>query len=353
MKYEHLNEFRNKTKKPEAAIFRGLYDRGLEFAKEYETFYNDHYGFRDIFIKLKNQIDYSLFHRSDELIKGRDGYFFYRNVVEREQVNIEREPEEDYVRMLKRFIWLNSDLRSRGITLILVPIPLKNSVYPELISAPVMRPANTRLSRFIDFLRRRRDIQFIDTWKMLDELKPRSELYYRTDFHWNEVSAFNAARELVDRIGVLSGSNIRWDHKLRISYEEKWSGGQNRSLAIFRPPLEAFPHVEKTWKECGDIKWEGGDTYMYRYKANGNCGNKKRLPETIILGDSYFESLPKTGFPEYFSEVTHFPSKDTPDLYKLITRNTKYVVVEFIEVTLIDFLFDQGYWPDRVREAIP
>ena len=43
--------------------------------------FNDHFGLRPLLIRLKTQIDYSVFKTSDRVLVGSDGWLFYRGAL--------------------------------------------------------------------------------------------------------------------------------------------------------------------------------------------------------------------------------------------------------------------------------
>jgi hypothetical protein len=53
-----------------------------DFAAQLNKWFDDRVGFRDPFIRAKNQIDYTLFHASKKVYVGANGWLFYRNQYE-------------------------------------------------------------------------------------------------------------------------------------------------------------------------------------------------------------------------------------------------------------------------------
>src|SRR5271166_3687623 len=48
----------------------------VTLADDVSNWFNDHYGFRDILIRAKNELDYQLFRVSDKVLVGDDGWLF-------------------------------------------------------------------------------------------------------------------------------------------------------------------------------------------------------------------------------------------------------------------------------------
>src|SRR5690242_19550212 len=50
-----------------------------------DRWFTDHFGLRSFFIRLKTQIDLSVFHTSNRVHIGSDGWMFYRSVMDVEK----------------------------------------------------------------------------------------------------------------------------------------------------------------------------------------------------------------------------------------------------------------------------
>ncbi|MGH2198802.1 hypothetical protein ACQ1Z2_14755, partial [Enterococcus faecalis] len=65
--------------------------KGIEhFPRLANEWFNDHFGLRALLIKLKTQIDFSVFGTSDKVVVGRNGWLFYRAVISKEEPLVER-----------------------------------------------------------------------------------------------------------------------------------------------------------------------------------------------------------------------------------------------------------------------
>jgi hypothetical protein len=69
--YKPVEENRRMMDKPEGYMLLRLFSDGPDYSKAYEKYFNDLYGFRDFFIKCKNQLDYTIFSRSDKVMIGK------------------------------------------------------------------------------------------------------------------------------------------------------------------------------------------------------------------------------------------------------------------------------------------
>ena len=103
-----------------------------DFAERFEDFFNDRYGFRDLFIRTKNQIDYTLFGKSEKIFIGKEGFLFYRVVEDQLAQADRRSPEEEATirENVRAFVTL---AQGRGLTPIFMPMPLESTIYPEML----------------------------------------------------------------------------------------------------------------------------------------------------------------------------------------------------------------------------
>lgn len=340
-----VQENRNKTPRP--ARWLDLFKPQSEFALDYERYYNDVFGFRDLLIRLKNQVDYTLFNKSREIIIGADNWLYYKSVVEGQQVAAEQYPDSAYVKLFNRIERMADHLSRRGIALIVVPNPVKSTIYPEYLPTNTARlPAKTGFQRYREFLQSSSKIHLIDSQAILEELKKQRPVFHQTDFHWNDPAGFVVAQHLVDKLGKLSGTGITWSHQLKIR-TESLSGGQNNSLAIFWPFHEnALMLEENLGGDIGTIV-SSGRPNEWRYLANDKSP-PILLPQTVLFGDSFADAFLRSGFTVYFSELQKYWINDLAIYFKDIPPGTRFVVFEHIEAYLSSLLSDEA-WPPELR----
>src|SRR5262245_21621978 len=72
-----INEKRNRFEIPH--LLERLKQLDATLATDVNRWFDDRYGFRDLLIRTKNQIDYTLFRSSTRVAIGRDGWLFLRD----------------------------------------------------------------------------------------------------------------------------------------------------------------------------------------------------------------------------------------------------------------------------------
>lgn len=339
IRYRPIQENRTKLKPPEGKFLVRLFNEGAKFSQEYEKYYNDNYGFRDNFIRLKNQIDYSVFGISDEVIIGKDNWLFYKSVVERENIYIEQMSDSQFQKIQDKFLSLNSELKSKGILLVVVPVPMKSSIYPEFyINPTAVRPETTRFDKLITFLKSHPEIKFINASEILTQNKANYQVFYKTDFHWNDYGAFFVSRQIVDSISLWTKNNIQWSYPLKTENYPGFFGGQNDSLAVFLPPKESAIRIFNNLKSQTPDP-NAPQPFLSHFKSLDS--SKKLLPKTVVIGNSYMLNFYNNGLFDHFSEVLVAHSNDMAKTLTSLPKDTKIVIFQLIEIDLLkNFLFE-------------
>jgi hypothetical protein len=122
----------DENRKPAAAPdLRLLLDsRHAEFTEALNRWVDDRIGFRDLFIKIKNQIDYSVFKTAKKVYIGSNEFLFMREFTN-SRLKIERTSDEEFERFKQSFVAFGERLGQRGVKLVLVIYPDKSALYPE------------------------------------------------------------------------------------------------------------------------------------------------------------------------------------------------------------------------------
>lgn len=175
----------------------------------FTRYFAAHFPGRSDLIRLSNQIDYSAFKRSpnDTLIIGKDRQLYEQPyLLEYCDLSPTLPPQslEAEVRLIAD---LQARLAARNIPFLLLITPSKPALYPEYIpdvflSRKVL-PGRT-YDALLPLLDRYR-VQYLDTHKLLADLKPTSPapFYSRGGIHWNELGVARAAIALTDRLAQL------------------------------------------------------------------------------------------------------------------------------------------------------
>lgn len=305
-----------------------------KYTSDAVKWFNDHFGFRDFLIRAKTQIDYTVFGISTRVHVGKDGWFFYRSVMDVEKPKIELMLRKDADAVIEGTRHLANALSARGVKLIIIVAPMKDVYYSEHLPNTAKKLPDPRQVELLQGrFRAMKEIIFIDSEVILKEIAKKRNVFHKTDFHWNDPAAFEVARSLVNVIGKLEGKvNNVWTHQLEIE-EKSFSGGEASFMPIFFPPKERGLFVKQNWITPPFNYQEKQAPFEWIYEIKEPTGHEL-LPITVV-GDSFFDGMSRSGIGVYFKKIykAKFTDIGVAELAKSLPTDSKYLLLEFIEVS--------------------
>jgi SGNH hydrolase-like domain, acetyltransferase AlgX len=325
---------------------------GGDFAAGLNKWFDDRAGFRDLFIRSKNQIDYGLFHTSRKVYVGLDGWLFSRDegfAVESLDAAGLSALEESYVALARR-------LRDKGVQLIVVGYPRKSAIYPEMAPPDMpMAPAGGNYDRFRQLLAKRSDLTFIDAGEIIRREKSTTSelLYYKDDMHATEFGQLPVVKEIVAHIARTQGRpDIRWDEKFEPVHKRRSSGSETRFMSLlFERPVDYpdFPGAYNVGDGEPDGQWVMTDRRVLE-RADDGIGRpfdfefrsrpefcRERLPGTVLFGNSFSDLYWRLGFHRYFCSVRRArnPIGRFNLFYETMPADTKYFIFQYYEPWMV------------------
>lgn len=176
------------------------------YPRDYERYYNDHFNWRNYFIKASSYLNYHIFKKSslpDKVLIGKEGWLFKAGA----QLDIYRgklrfSPEQ-LAEIGEELSYRKSVVEQNGGKYYLVIAPQKHKIYPEYLpkNIKIINPEDVT-SQVLNYLAETTDINFLDLTSAILEEKIRrdSVLYLRTDHHWNFIAGLVAAQALVEHL---------------------------------------------------------------------------------------------------------------------------------------------------------
>jgi alginate O-acetyltransferase complex protein AlgJ len=157
-------------------------------------YYNDQIGLRDDMIRAWAWLHIELLGvaPSDNLIVGRDGWFFFgheRTVAQARGLGgLSNAQLDQWVGGLEiRHEWL----RDRGIAYLLVLVPNKHTVYAEYLPRSIPRTHDvSALDQLTARLSLDSDVPVLDLRPALERAGRTRRTYHKTDTHWNGYGAY-------------------------------------------------------------------------------------------------------------------------------------------------------------------
>lgn len=323
-----------------------------DFAAGLNKWFDDRVGFRALFIRAKNQIDYTLFDTSKKVWVGSDGWLFDRYPAGTDL-------DDDRLAILENgFVTLAHWLGDRDVHLIVVGYPDKSALYPEMAPPrmPQLWTSDSNYGRLRQFLANRSELAFIDAEAIMKREKPRTaeRLYNKADMHVTEVAQIAVVKEIVAQAARAENRlDVRWDEKLKLSHARINGGSQARFMALLTPPEEEMPYYAGSYAIGAtepDGHWNIPDPVVLE-RADPGIGRPfdwefrslpelcaSRLPGMVLFGNSYSDLYWALGLQRYFCFIRR--ARDPVSRFKLfydtMPAGTKYFIFEYYAPWLAD-----------------
>lgn len=247
------------------------------FQHKMTAWQNENFGFRNILVRLRNQIGFSLYKKSyaNCVVVGKNDFLL-------DQTYIDAYNGKDFVgeneieKRVQNFELLAQKLKERNKHLIIVLAPGKASFYHEYIPDKDLKAlSQTNHSTFLKELKNS-NLHFIDFKSWFDTLKPTHPytLFPKNGIHWSSYGALIAADSLTKKISDVLGykipnaiiENVEWKNEL-IEVDQDVGLGMN---LLFGPKNDPMPYPTFDFKKIDNSK----------------------KPNVLMVGDSYCWTFP-------------------------------------------------------------
>ncbi|WP_168207232.1 alginate O-acetyltransferase AlgX-related protein [Tardiphaga sp. vice278] len=289
-------------------------------------------------IRLKTQIDYSLFGTSDRVLVGRDGWLFYRSTVNVEVPLVESMlTDEEQARIATGMRLFIGALEKAGIHSVLVINMMSDRFYTDkLPNAAVRRLPHPRMDDLIVKLREIPSVHYVDSFAILRKAMTQRTIFHKTDFHWNDPAAFDVAKAVVDDMSVTQGlPRSAWNHPLEIALMPS-SGGIANFMPLFVPPSEMALMVKPTYTFLPGTT-TGYNVGVFESVTNSAPGTPGYLAPAVFIGDSFLDGMIRAGLQTSFTSTARARWSPAVTLSKVaqdMPADTRFCLIEFIEVGL-------------------
>lgn len=318
-----INEKREKAQKP---VFNK--EEGIStYLQNYETYFNDNFGFRENFIKLANTIDVRVFNTSSSssVILGKNDYLY--SAEEADDYNKTNTlSDEDINTILAKLSYFQEKLAERGIDFVFTVAPNKSTIYPEFMPYESLNENGKSNLDKINNLIDDYSINYINYKNLMLNNKENYDLYYKRDTHWNTVGAALASNELLNYFstkyntdfGSVTPTNIR---------EELKQGDLDDLLGVKTNTLETMCDVN-------------------------TIETNEKLPKTLVYMDSFYNDvLPSIN--NFFVQRVDMHNLNNPvhSNFSVYSPNSKIVVFELVERYLPELLdYDFSMFDDYMED---
>lgn len=276
-----------------------------EYQKNTEKYLNENFGFRNLFVRTYNQIQYSLFNtpKANSVLLGKKNYLYEKAYINAYFGSdfIGNDSIKKKVQKLKE---IELALKKSNTDLIIVLAPGKASYYPEYIPESLIEEKKTTNYEVYQKELKQQNLSFVDFNKWFRDMKDTSSypLFPKTGIHWSNYGETLAADSLIKFVQKkrdtllpsLKITGINFSNKAKYS-DNDIEKGMN---LLFPIPIEkmAYPDFEIINKE---------------YKK----------PKVIVVSDSYYWGMFNWGISDrvftngkfwYYNEQIYPDSYETP-----------------------------------------
>ena len=237
--------------------------------------------------------------------------------------------EEELAQFQHNLDALSGAYAERGIDLIVVIVPNKNTIYPERVPDLPVLGVESRLDQVTAYLREHGSEQLVDLRPALLAAKAEREMYYATDTHWNDYGAYIAYAALLDEAGITPRPATDFDVVTRDPALLDLS--ENIGATILPESKTQFAprfDLRASFKNLN----LGGRRLMLSYLPGTS------LPDVVLYYDSFFFNvIPMLG--EHFNHGLYVQNYTGGGLWNLSwvdEREPDVVIIEFAERYLHD-----------------
>lgn len=317
----------------------------------------------------------------EKVVMGRDGWMFYKQDVDylcmpavtdkrfRTQVTKGKAVPDDPVRAV---VFFRDQLKESGIDLLLVIVPGKPSIYPDMIHGDARPGSVSEISHSYKLLKRFQEngIATVDLFTpFIEERKNDSlygeYLYLKKDTHWNTRALRTAAREVAARVREMpwygenhTGMNYVLDS---LYVMRKGDIGEMSGLKVSRSTVFEPERILCYQVYAANQSKDGSSEKKTLYRDDF------RRSRIIILGDS-FSRIYQTDQPRAAGWIAHLANELSEPLSSIVNDGGASAIVRQIlskrvsvlegkklvvwQIVERDFRFGDQGWPDVVLKPI-
>ena len=316
-----------------------------DWPEELEAYFNDHFGFRNTFIRRHWKIMRKI-EKSNQVIFANEGWLFFNTPIIIQDYLGNKNPDskkKDRVTasLQSRIDWL----KKRNIEFLFVLVPNKISLHQEHLPNQLKElQGKSNRECLIETFDGRFDKNMLDLLPLLSHKKTGLDLYLKTDTHWNDLGAFFAHEAIIEilreQLPDLPKTITLGDLKIHM---ESINGDLARlSGAPKKHTLQSEKlsnPLNKSWttSELTDAVFLTPEHIPLINKPPHTVHNPNGRYNVLIFHDSFTEGLQEL-LPHYFMNSTFIWRDSTPELLQAAVEACKpdIVIEQVVERFLVD-----------------
>lgn len=269
--------------------FTAIYTSSYQQKKE--KYLNDHFGFRNDAVRLRNQLYFSLFNKAKAkgVIIGKDYYLYEENYI-KAYFGSDFIGEDSIKKRLQKLKFVQNALEKKGKTLLFIIAPGKGSFYPEYFpdEFKTYKKSTTNYEVYSKYLHDL-NINNIDFNGYFIQQKNKSEylLYPKYGIHWSHYGSCLAADSIIrfiEKIRNIDLRNLTWK---KVNIENAH---------------DIDVDIAKGMNLLYDTKFE---KMAYPLIDETNDANYAK-PHLALIGDSFHWTLIDVGFLKSFANFNYW-----------------------------------------------
>ena len=296
---------------------------------------SDKYLWRKDLIKKYNNFKYMIGDRVfANAVIGKDGWLYYTGDMSIQDFQKTSPMNVGNINSIMSILGRYKERVDRyGGTFLLVIPPDKSTAYPQYMpdEIPVIGQISS-LDRLVERIGKNHNIQVLDLRSVLERASISSQIYYKTDSHWNCQGAYYAYAEIISTLAV-SHPQLRVyslnDFQIIPSQKSLLDIPSLMGLNLKEDAMVAIPKF--------DVKLSTIPVPDGRYAGTSLktvVNTEKDLPDLMIFHDSFFKAcLDKFIEPTFSRTISlHYGDiKLADDLALIDAEKPNIVIVEFVE----------------------
>ncbi len=227
---------------------------------------------------------------------------------------------------------IDSRLRQKGITFLIVIAPDKSTIYPQYVPDSIqVMPGSSRLGQFIEYMAKHSRIQIVDLRSDLIEASQKRPVYYKTDIHWNSLGDYIAYSRVLTALSPRFPElrpHPRRDYKFLSAGQTTLALANVAGLPFIKE--EAGQLVPKFTYSVSAAEFPIPAELWRSVKISEN--QDSNLPSLLVFHDSFFVPV-NSLFEPHFSQVISVGTKDPKYMNLNLVDVVKpdIVILEFAE----------------------
>lgn len=246
----------------------------LKYQEDYNKYLNDNFGFRSWYVRLINQLRFSLFNstKAPGVVVGKEGELFIESYID-DYIGRNYVGGSRIAQTVSKIKTLQDSLHARDIDLVVVFAPGKASYYPEKIPDRYIKRKkdSTNYLAYADLFKKQ-NVNFIDFNKWFADNKPKfkHKVYPKYGTHWNHYGMSVALDSLIRYIEKKRNIDLPGFDYSVVNYNTALKGNDYDIGVLMNllSPLEKDPNPYPV------------------YKFKNFKGQTK--PDVLVVGDSYW-----------------------------------------------------------------